>query len=192
MRRIIRNYYRRMYRSELPYFITFAVIILITPFLPSSILLMFDLLLIRITVVLLLLYLIRIGPTAGLFGLFAVGVIYLERNRRKALSAKSKLDMMDINTPPQMSVSQESKPQQTVPVLPFNIPLRDDEMPFMPSDDTGTDMFEPVAESINMKNALHASYPSNGYHSGEGASHELENLYESHGLGHLSGVETIG
>jgi hypothetical protein len=116
-----------MYRSELPYFITFAVIILITPFLPSSILLMFDLLIIRIAIVLLLLYLIRLGPTAGLFGLFAVGVIYLERNRRKALSAKSKLDMMDTNPIPQMSVSQQSKPQQTVPVLPFNIPLRDDE-----------------------------------------------------------------
>ncbi len=181
-----------MYRSELPYFITFAVIILITPFLPSSILLMFDLLIIRVAIVLLLLYLIRLGPTAGLFGLFAIGVIYLERNRRKALSAKSKLDMMDTNPIPQMSVSQQSKPQQTVPVLPFNIPLRDDEMPFMPSDDTGTDMFEPVAESINMKSALHASYPSNGYHSGEGAGHELENLYESHGLGHLAGVETIG
>lgn len=181
-----------MYRSELPYFIAFAIIILITPFLPSYILLSFDLLVIRIAVVLLLLYLIRVGPTAGLFGLFAIGIIYLERNRRKALSAKSKLNMMDINMPPQMSVSEQSIPQKTVPVVPFNIPLANDELPFMPSDDTGTDMFEPVDESINMKDILQTSYPSSGYHPGAGASNELEDLYENNGFGHLPGVETLG
>lgn len=181
-----------MYRSELPYFIVFAIIILITPFLPSSILLSFDLLIIRIAVVLLLLYLIRVGPTAGLFGLFAIGIIYLERNRRKALSAKSKLNMMDINTPPQMSVNEESIPQKTVPVVPFSTPLSDNELPFLPSDDTGSDNFEPVGESINMKDILHTSYPSSGYQPGAGASNELDDLYENNGFGHLPGVETLG
>lgn len=181
-----------MYRSELPYFIAFAIIILITPFLPSSILLAFDLLVIRIAVVLLLLYLIRVGPTAGLFGLFAIGIIYLERNRRKALSAKSKLNMMDINMPPQMSVYEQSIPQKTVPVLPFSNPLSDDEMPFVPSDDTGTDIFEAVEETINMKDILHTSYPSSGYQPGAGASNKLEDLYENNGFGHLHGVETLG
>jgi hypothetical protein len=181
-----------MYRSELPYFILFAIIILITPFLPSAILLSLDLLIIRIAVVLLLLYLIRVGPTAGLFGLFAIGILYLERNRRKALLAKSKLNMVDINTPPQMTVKEQSIPQKTVPVLPFSSPLSDDELPFIPSDDTGSDNFEPVGESINMKDILHTSYPSSGYNPGAGASNELEDLYENNGFGHLPGVETLG
>lgn len=181
-----------MYRSELPYFIGFSLIILLVPFLPSSILLLADNLLVRILLVLLLIFLISCGPTAGLFGLLAIGVIYLERNRRKVIVARKKFDAIDANYKPQMTVEEASKPQQTVPVIPFNIPPRDDEMPYIPTDECGSDNWEPVAPSMNMKNVLHTSYPMSKDGPEEGASPELDEFYEKQGFGHIDGVETLG
>lgn len=181
-----------MYRSELPYFLVFSLIILFTPFLPSSVLLLADNLLVRILIVLILLFLIGQGPIAGLFGLLAIGVIYLERNRRKLIVARSKFDAIDVNYKPQMTVEQASKPQQAVPVVPFNIPPRDDEMPYLPTDECGSDNWEPVAPSMNMKNVLQTSYPISKDGPEEGASPELDNFYEEHGYGHLEGVQTLG
>jgi hypothetical protein len=170
-----------MYRVELPYFLGFTILILSTPFLPSWIFMMFDNILVRIAIVFVLLFLISKGPTAGIFGLMAIGIVYLERNRRKIIVASKKLDMMDINIPNQMSVKEESKPQETVPVADFSLPPRDDELPYMPADECGNDNFEPVAPSINMKNALHTIDPGSS----------SDRFYEQQGFGHVKGVETL-
>lgn len=181
-----------MYQSELPYFILFSLLILLTPILPSSILLLADNLLVRILIVLLLLFLIGRGPTAGLFGLFAIGVLYLERNRRKVIVARNKFNAIDVNYKPQMTVEQESQPQQTVPVVSFNRPPRDDEMPYIPTDDCGSDTWQPVAPTINMKNVLNTSYPISNDGPEEASSPELDQFYEENGFGHINGVETLG
>ncbi len=181
-----------MYRSELPYFIGFSLIILLVPFLHSSVLLLADNLLVRILLVLLLIFLISCGPTAGLFGLLAIGVVYLERNRRKIIVARKKFDAIDVNYKPQMTVQQESQSQEIVPVVEFNNPPRDDEMPYIPTDDGGSDNWEPVAPSMNMKNVLHTSYPMSKDGPEEGASPELDSFYEEQGFGHIEGVHTLG
>jgi hypothetical protein len=172
-----------MYRKELIYFIVLSIIILFSNMLPTFVLLSLDSIIIRIAIVLLLLYLISIGPTAGIFGLVAVGVLYLERNRRKIVVARKKLDAMDVNQPAQMSVDEERIPQKSVPVLPFEIP-RGDEMTYMPSDEMGSDHFEQVAPSINSKEVLQSIYEG-----GEGAG--SDKLYEELGFGHIEGVETL-
>ncbi len=181
-----------MYRSELPYFIGFTLIILLTPFIPSNILLLTDNLLVRILIVFLLLFLISCGPTAGLFGLLTIGVLYLERNRRKVINARKRFDAMDVNFSKQMTVKQASEPQKTVPVVPFDIPPRDDEMPYIPTEDCGSDMWEPVAPTINHKNVLETSYPMSKDGPEEGASPELDSFYEEQGFGHIDGVQTLG
>jgi len=181
-----------MYKSELPYFVGFSILILLIPFLPSGLLLLADNVFIRILIVLLLLFLISVGPTAGLLGLIAIGVLYLERNRRKVIVARKKFDAMDVHYKPQMTVNQESKPQETVPVVSFDVPPRDDEMPYIPIDDCGSDMWHPVAPTMNMKNVLQTSYPMTKNGPEEGASPELEQFYEEHGYGHIEGVETLG
>ena len=181
-----------MYRSELPYFIIFSIIIMLTPFIPSGVLMIADNVLVRILIIFALLFLISVGPTAGLFGLITIGVIYLERNRRKIIVARNKLDAMDIHMPPQMTVEQESKPQQTVPVLAFDRPPRDDEMPYIPSDDCDSVNFYPVAPTINDKQPLKTSYPFSEFGAEQGASKGLSRLYEEQGLGHIDGVETLG
>ena len=107
-----------MYANELMYFIVFTVIILLSQFLPTQILLLLDNIAVRIGSVLLLLYLINIGPTAGIFGIMAISILYIERNRRKVKEAVKKLDDMDIHAP-YASVEEAGKPQTTVHVREF-------------------------------------------------------------------------
>ena len=177
-----------MYRSELTYFIVLSLIIILTPLLPTSLLLLLDSVIVRIGVVLLLLYLISMGPTAGIFGLMAVCVVYLERNRRKVSLAKQKLDKMDFSKPNQATVEEASTPQKTVPVRSFDQP-DNNETDFLPIEEPcDITMFEPVAPSINEKTVLSTVYPLGNNESGSGSN----DLYEKLGFGHINGVETMG
>jgi prepilin signal peptidase PulO-like enzyme (type II secretory pathway) len=177
-----------MYRSELTYFIVLSLIIILTPLLPTSLLLLLDLVIVRIGVVLLLLYLISMGPTAGIFGLMAICVIYLERNRRKVDLAKKKLDKMDFTKSRPATVEEASTPQKTVPVRSFDQP-DNNETDFLPIEEPcDITMFEPVAPSINEKTVLSTVYPLGNNESGSGSN----DLYEKLGFGHINGVETMG
>lgn len=178
-----------MYRTELTYFVVLTVIILFSQFLPTGLLLLLDNILVRILIVLALLYLISIGPTAGILGLMAVAVMYLERNRRKVVVAAKKIDLMDVNRPEQATVEEASKPQTTVPVNDFDKP-EEEEFDYMPHETCDSDNFEPVAPTINEKSVLSTIYPLNkrGPEAGDGS----DKLYEELGFGHIPGVETVG
>ena len=178
-----------MFRTELNYFIVLTVIILFSEFLPTNLLLLLDNFIVRILIVLALLYLISLGPTAGIFGFMTVAVIYLERNRRKVSLAAKKLDKMDWTRPEQATVKEASEPQKTVPVNDFDKP-REDEADFMPHENCNSGKFEPVAPSINEKAVLSTIYPlhKSGPESGSGS----DKIYEELGFGHIRGVETVG
>jgi hypothetical protein len=178
-----------MYRAELYYFIVLTIIILFSQFLPTGLLLLLDSFVVRILLVLALLYLISIGPTAGIFGLMAIAVMYLERNRRKVVIAAKKLDMMDWEQPKQATVEEASKPQTTVPVNEFDKP-EEEESDFFPQDTCETDNFEPVAPTINEKAVLSTVYPLNK--TGPEAGDAAAELFEKLGFGHVQGVETVG
>jgi hypothetical protein len=182
-------YNRGMYRTELTYFIVLTVIILFSQFLPTSLLLLLDNFVIRILIVLLLLYLISLGPTAGILGLMAIAVMYLERNKRKVVVAAKKLDSMDWTLPKEATVEEASKPQSTVPVNEFDKP-EDEEYNYIPNDTCETDNFEPVAPTINEKVVLSTIYPlnKNGPEAGIGS----DQLFEELGFGHIQGLETVG
>ena len=120
-----------MDRTELIYFVVLTFIILFAPFFPTSVLLLLDHILFRLAAVVLLLYLISIGPTAGIFGLIVVCVLYLERNRRKVAVAVKKLDRMDVYRPAQATVEEVGTPQKTVPVNSFATP-NNEESPMYP------------------------------------------------------------
>ena len=178
-----------MYRTELLYFMVLTVVILITPFLPTGLLLLLDSLITRALIVLLLLYLISLGPIAGIIGLMAIALLYLERNRRKIVIASKKLDLMDNERPTQATVEEESQPQKTVPVNEFDKP-QDEETDYMPHATCESDNFEPVAPTINEKAVLSTVYPLNktGPEAGTGSNE----LFEQLGFGHIEGVETVG
>ncbi len=178
-----------MYRTELTYFVVLTVIILFSQFLPTGLLMLLDNIIIRILIVLVLLYLISMGPTAGILGLMAVAVMYLERNRRKVVVAAKKIDLMDFNRPELATVEEASKPQTTVPVNEFDKP-EEEEFDYMPHETCASGDFEPVAPTINEKAVLSTIYPLNkrGPEAGDGS----DKLYEELGFGHIPGVETVG
>jgi hypothetical protein len=178
-----------MYRAELTYFIVLTVIILFSQFLPTGLLLLLDNVIVRIGVVLALLYLITLGPTAGIFGLMAIAVIYLERNKRKVVVAAKKIDEMDWDRPKQATVEEASKPQTTVPVNEFDKP-NPEESDFFPDETCDSGNFEPVAPTINEKAVSATIYPLNktGPEAGDGS----DELFEKLGFGHIPGVVTVG
>lgn len=177
-----------MYRTELLYFVVLTVIILFSQFLPTGLLMVLDNVVIRIIIVALLLYLISIGPTAGIFGLLAITIMFLERNRRKVAVAAKKIDLMDFNRPDQATVEEASKPQTTVPVNEFDTP-DDIETDFLPHDTCDSGNFEPIAPTINQKAVLSTIYPLNK--SGPESGTASDELYEAMGFGHIQGVKTV-
>ena len=175
-----------MNHLELIYFVVFSIITLFCQFLSTNLLLLLDSVIARIIIVIILLYLISIGPTAGIMGLVAIASIYLERNRRKVNVVAKKLDSME--RPKYATVKEATSPQTTVPVNDFDTPVKK-EFDYMPNqtcdspvllkqfknskNDPG--MFEPVAESIDQKVVLNSSYPLHG----------INKLYEDLGFGHI-------
>jgi len=179
-----------MNQVEVTYFILFAVIILLCPFFPTALLLVLDNIVVRIAAILVLLYLINIGPTVGIMGLMAFALLYLERNRRKVKIAAKKLDEMDFYQSRPATVQEASQPQKTVPVNEFDRPNHT-ETPNMPQDDTcDITNFEPVAPTINEKEVLASIYPleRDAPESGSASDHFFEKL----GFGHVEGVTTVG
>jgi hypothetical protein len=174
-----------MYRPELIYFIILTVIVLFSQFLPTRILLLLDNFLVRIIVVLTLLYLTSLGPTAGILGLMAIAIMYLERNKRKVEIAAKKLDLMDWSRQENATIEEASAPQTTVPVNDFD-KNTEDELSYIPENKTCdisdlTD-FEPVGPSINQKAVL-STIPT---------ASSSNKLYEELGFGHVNGLETVG
>lgn len=178
-----------MFQIELTYFIVFSVIILFSEFAPTELLLSLDNLLIRVVLVILLLFLISTGPTAGIFGLMAIAVLYLERNRRKVSVARKKIDLMDIDRPPQATVEEASQPQKTVPVNEFDVP-RPEETDYFSHETCDSGNFEPVAPTINEKEVLATIYPLRNSESESGSG--SDQLFEELGFGHIPGLETMG
>jgi hypothetical protein len=178
-----------MYRIELTYFVILTVIILFSQFLPTGLLLLLDNFVVRVLIVMGLLYLITLGPTAGILGFMAVAIMYLERNRRKVKVAAKKLDKMDWEQPKQATVEEASKPQTTVPVNEFDKP-NEEESDFFPDETCDSGNFEPVAPTINEKAVLSTIYPLNetGPEAGDGSNE----LFEKLGFGHIPGVVTVG
>ena len=166
-----------MNRIEIIYFTVSTAIILFSQFLPTELLLPLDNYIVRIIIVILLLHLIGVGPTAGIMGLIAVSSMYLERNRRKVIMATKKLDLMDFEK--YATVKEASEPQKTVPVNEFNEP-DPKEMDYIPH--KSSNQFEPVGPSVNEKAVLSTIYPSQN----------PEKFYEQLGFGHMKGLETVG
>lgn len=163
-----------MYTLEVIYCIIFAIITLLSQFLPTDLLLLLDNIFIRIIIVILLLYLITNGPTVTIFGFVMIATLYLERNRRKVYLANKKFDSMDTKER-HATVEEASLPQTTVPVNDFDTPIPK-ERTFLP--DNHTSVFEPVSTTINEKHLLASVYPLT-----ENGKASIPELYQKMGVG---------
>jgi hypothetical protein len=177
-----------MLPSETVYFVLLSITVLLSQLIPPSILLLCDNIFIRIIMVLFLLYLSNVGPTVAIFGLVAIAIIYLERNRYKVIETAKSIDIMDTTSRP-ATIKEASIPQTTISVTPFDKPDSKD-TDFIPEDinnDGSEDNTAPYSESsINTKTVLSSIYPRTT------GSSSVSELFEDLGFGHKPDVETLG
>ena len=69
-----------MYPIELVYFAVCTIIIILSSFLPTTLLLLLDNIIVRIAFIALLIHAIQIGPTAGIIVFMMIAILFLERN----------------------------------------------------------------------------------------------------------------
>ena len=126
------------------------------PALPVAVLLLLDTLIVRILLVIGLIVASHSSPLVGLAALIAICMLYMERNRSKVLDARIKFaQLKEAKDAAQMTVEEEAKPQETVPVREFR-EADDRESIYLPGAQTGKNDFQELAPdySLNDKRAL--------------------------------------
>jgi hypothetical protein len=162
-----------MVPTELIYIILCIVILLVAPLLPTSLLLVLDNIVIRIAMVALLLYTVRLGSTVTIIAFITISALFLERNRRKVGEALRKLDAMEVPKHADVEVAYEKT--MPVDVAAFSAPV-EEESDFIPHETCTSGEFEPVDSTINQKAVLSTIYP---------LAERTDELYEKMGFGHV-------
>jgi hypothetical protein len=153
-------------------FLIIYILFVGSPYLPDSILLILDNIFVRIGTVLLILWAITTGPIVGVMIFLLVVQLYIERNNRKITNTKIRLyselatkisagegddglgndgRRNQLNIERETTVKEESESQNTVPVLPFDIPSLGNIWRWNPEDECRGNEFKPVAPTINTK-----------------------------------------
>lgn len=131
-----------------------GLLVLLTPLVPTALLLALDNLFVKIALVAVFLWATTQGPLTGVLVLLVLGSLYLERNRRKVnLARKVFAELPQASDPPQATVEEEAEPQKTVPVVAFEEPSGD-VTNYLPKAGMGSNEFAPVAPTLNEKDPL--------------------------------------
>ena len=179
-----------MRQAEIPLFILLILVITLTPFLPTRLLLTLDWLVIRIASAVLLLYFVSTGPIIAVFGFVALALLYMERNRRKVQIGLKKWDALDALDAKLAPVEEAHRAQTTVKVASFDTPDGSETEYAPQEEDNDISVFEPVAPSQNEKVVLASAYPVG--HQSSSSTASIGSIYEQLGFGHVRQVETIG
>lgn len=184
-----------MRQAEIPLFLFQILLVLVAPFLPTGVLLLLDMLLVRILFTVLLLYFTSIGPVVTVFGFAAIALLFMERNRRKVQGGLKRWEELDAvaGKATGAPVEEAHRAQTTVRVSPMDTP-REDEIAYSPmeGDATGPEepldvsLFEPVAPTQNEKVVLASAYPVS--HRSASSTASMESIYEQLGVGHVPGL----
>jgi len=129
--------------------IIFACFMLI-PFLPSELLMLTDLILVRLVLLGVFLTAINITPLVGMLSFAVIGFLFIERNKKKMLGLHLSMQQ---SSPDSKAIRSIRTPETAPEQPPFNIPSETN-IPFAPNAESGDNNFAPVGESINTKMAL--------------------------------------
>ena len=122
----------------------------VIPFLPWQVLMLTDNILVRFFLLVGFLAAVGVSPTCGILALAVIGLLFIERNKAKMRYLKRSMQQSDMNSPAIQSI----QTPETAPVQPaFEKPV-ESSVPFFPQEDSGDDMFYPVAKSMNEKQPL--------------------------------------
>ena len=134
-----------------------VLVAVLTPLSPWALLSLLDNLLVRVVLLVGLVAAVYHGYATGLLALMVIGLLYMERNRRKVDQARKRFDNLtaeDVKRT-QATVEEEGTPQDNVPVVEFDTP-QDVEFGYLPPKKMGSDAFErvPFSEDLDDKGPL--------------------------------------
>ena len=134
-----------------------VLVAVLTPLSPWALLSLLDNLLVRAVLLVGLVAAVYHGYATGLLALMVIGLLYMERNRRKVDQARKRFDNLtaeDVKRS-QATVEEEGTPQDNVPVVEFDTP-QDVEFGYLPPKKMGSDAFErvPFSEDLDDKGPL--------------------------------------
>jgi hypothetical protein len=134
-----------------------VLVAVLAPLSPWALLSLLDNLLVRVVLLVGLVAAVYHGYATGLLALVVIGLLYMERNRRKVNQARQRFDNLTAEDlkKPQATVEEEAIPQDTVPVVEFDTP-QDVEFGYLPQKKMGSDAFErvPFSENLDQKSPL--------------------------------------
>jgi hypothetical protein len=185
-----------MRQAEIPVFFLQVLVIVVTPFLPTELLLLLDTLPVRVLTVVLLLYVTSLGAVVSVFGFAAIALLYMERNRRKVQGGLKRWEELEAVSGKAVGapVEEAHQAQTKVRVAPMRTP-RGEETEYAPmgnGEATGPEepmdvsVFEPVAPTQNEKVVFASAYPVS--HRAVSSTASMESIYEQLGVGHIPGL----
>jgi hypothetical protein len=145
------------------------VAFLVIPYLPQSVLLLADNLLVRALLLTGLIAAAYVSPLAAVAAFAVLAYLYMERNRAKLGQLTN---AMNLTTNPLSPAIQSIESGQYAPPQPDFQPPLQTSLQYAPQDDSGSDEFHPVAATLNEKTAL----PTEG--SNDGVNKAISQLFE--------------
>jgi hypothetical protein len=140
----------RLTKGQTTFLLGHLVAFFIIPYLPRSVLLLTDNILMRIVLLAFLLQSAYVSPVTGIASFMLIAFLFIERNKAKMNHFERIMSQSTMESPAIQSIETPS----SAPDQPrFEVPLVQSH-PFMPQDDSGDDRFAPVAESLNEKQPL--------------------------------------
>lgn len=120
------------------------------PFLPSQVLMLTDLLLVRLVLLAAFVAAMQVSPIAGILALAVIALLFIERNKRKM---KYLQQAMQLSTPESPAIESIQTPETAPPQPEFETPSTNT-IYFAPQEETGENIFKPVDKTINQKQVL--------------------------------------
>jgi hypothetical protein len=144
------------------------ILFFLLPYIPREIIVMTDMLAVRIVLLAVLIYSAYVSPLIAITTFIVIALVFVERNKVKMNRLQA---AMSQSTPESPAIAEIQTPE-TAPAQPAFLQPEVDSHPFMPQDDSGSDSFSPVAESMNEKQPL-PTEPSN-----DGSKKAIDVLYK--------------
>jgi len=154
-------------RSETSSLVGLIVGFFLIPYLPTELLITTDLFLVRLVLLIGLLIVSYKNPLLGIAAFVVVSYVFIERNKAKLRYLKQ---TMELSTKDSEAIASIQTPVTAPPQPIFDVPSSNS-IPFMPSETSGDNTFEPVAPSMDTKQPLPTE-------TSRGSDHAIHQLFE--------------
>jgi len=155
-------------KAQTPILVCLILVFFLIPYLPRSILLLTDLMVVRLGLLTGLIYLAYINPIIAITGFASLARLFIEQNKNRMQTLQQAMLQSTMDSP---AIANIVTPD-TAPVQPpFEHP-ETDSVPFMPREDSGDNSFHAIAHSMDEKQPL----PTEG--SNDGSAKAIHQLFE--------------